>query len=146
MPTRFVADQDGSIAAWLFSTAQWTPMLHNVMLGLVDEDGTLKGAAMFTGYNGTDVELHFYGPGLITKRIFRQLAQLSFGFFNVARLTIKTRNPDMIRACTKFGGVFEAKLKRIYGPTDDEENTAHQFVFFRSNRWLKAAGLPQEGK
>jgi hypothetical protein len=46
-------------------------MLYNMAIGLANDLGELVGGIMFTGWNGSDVEVHFYGPGNLKKREVR---------------------------------------------------------------------------
>ncbi|MEN9708095.1 MAG: hypothetical protein RIQ68_503 [Pseudomonadota bacterium] len=124
-------NQDARVAEWMFATAGSTPMLYNMAIGIADEGGVLIGGIMFTGWNGSDVEVHFYGPGLLKRRIVRLIMQVSLLQFNVNRLTIRTRKKQMSRGVRKLGAIYEGTMKRLYGPTDRTLHSAKQYAFFR---------------
>jgi hypothetical protein len=130
--TNLVFGQDTAVADWLVTISNCRPMLYNMAVGLADEDtGALVGGIMFTGWNGSDVEVHYYGPGKLKRRIVRLIFTLALRHFNVNRVTIRTRKEHMARGVVKLGAVFEGTVKRLYGPTDDPIHTGRQYAFFR---------------
>jgi len=100
-------------------------------LGLADDAGTLVGGIMFSGYNGSDVEVHFYGPGTLTRRIVRLIFMLAAKHFNVNRVTIRTRKDHMARGVQKLGAIYEGTCRRLYGPSDDDVHAGRQYAFLR---------------
>lgn len=128
---KLIFGQDALVANWAFSQANWRPLLYNMAVGIANGNNELIGAFWFTGYNGHDAELHFYGPKLLTRRIGREMFVVALKVLKLDRLTVKTRDKNLMRGYLKLGAVHEATLRRIYGPTDDEEDAAEQFVFFR---------------
>ena len=129
--TQIVIGQDQLVAEWLFKTANQRPMLYNMAIGLANEDGFLVGGILFTGYNGSDAEVHFYGPGLLNRRVVRLIFGLAAKHFDLNRLTIRTRKKSMARGVTKLGAIFEGTIKRLYGPTDSKNDSGRQYAFFR---------------
>lgn len=129
--TKLVLNQDEAVAAWLFQVCKCHPSQFNLAIGLANDAGTLIGGIMYTGWNGSDVEVHFYGPGLLKKRIVRLIFWISAIHFNVNRLTVRTRKDYMARGVEKLGAVYEGTSRRVYGPTDDDKHAARQFAFFR---------------
>lgn len=122
---------DDFVANWAFSKANLCPILYNTAVGIANENNELIGAFWFSGYNGHDAEVHFYGPKLLTRRIGTEIFVFALKVMKLDRLTIKTRDKNLIRGYLKLGAIHEATLRRVYGSTDDEENAAEQFVFFR---------------
>ncbi len=123
--------QDAQVASWLFQISGCRPMQFNAAIGLTNEDGELVGGILFTGWNGSDIEVHFYGPGTLHRRIVRLIMGLALRQFNVNRITIRTRKAHMARGVKKLGAVFEGKVRRLYGPSDDDCHAGQQFAFFR---------------
>lgn len=132
--------QDPLVAAWLFEAARQRPMLYNMAVGLADDAGHLVGGILFTNWNGSDIEVHFYGPGLLKRRIVRLIFYLAARQFDVNRVTIRTKKKHMARGVTKLGAVYEGTIRRLYGPTDAAEHAGRQYAFFRETI-DKLAGL-----
>ncbi len=141
---QIVTGQDARVAAWMFEVSGSAPMLYNLAVGLSEDGGeTLSGGIMFTNFNGSDVEVHFYGPGLLKSRAVRTIFYIAATTFNVNRLTVHTRKLHMARGCIKLGAEYEGRIKRLYGPSDDECDSGWRFVFWRE-RIEKLAGLKRK--
>jgi hypothetical protein len=129
--TQIVVGQDQRVADWLVTISNCRPMLFNMAIGLTDDSDQLIGGILFTGYNGSDVEVHYYGPGTLTRRIVRLICGIAVKHFNANRMTVRTRKKHMSRGCLKLGAVFEGNVKRLYGPTDGRNHAGKQYAFFR---------------
>lgn len=138
--TRIIIGQDAAVAAWLVEIQGCYPLAYNMAIGLADEAGQLVGGILFTGWNGSDIEVHYYGPGTLTRRIVRLICGLAVKQFDVNRMTVRTRKKHMSRGCRKLGATFEGTVKRLYGPTDARNHAGQQFAFFRE-RLEELAGL-----
>lgn len=128
---QLVLQQDAAVAEWLFRISNCRPMLYNMAIGLSDDTGALVGGIMFTGWNGSDVEVHVYSPGQLKRRVVRLIFGLASKHFNVNRVTIRTRKDHMARGVQKLGAVYEGTVRRLYGPSDDDIHAGQQFAFFR---------------
>lgn len=128
---KIITGQDARIASWLFETGQCHPLAYNLAIGLADDAGALVGGILFTGWNGSDVEVHFYGPGRLSRGIVRLIMVIALHQFDVNRLTVRTRKRSMARGVTKLGARFEGIVRRLYGPTDAPEHSGRQYAFFR---------------
>lgn len=135
----FHEDQE-AVARWAFAKTGCRPMQFNIAIGLIDDAGDLVGAFMFTAYNGSDAELHFYGPRCLSRRVVRAIMQIAGGVLRLNRLTIRTRKASMARGVEKLGAVYEGTTRRLYGPTDEERHAGRQYVFYRETI-LKLAKL-----
>jgi hypothetical protein len=138
--TQLVVGNDHMVAQWAFAMTNSRPMLYNMTIGIADDKGRLCGAFMFTGYNGSDMEVHYYGPGTLKRRILKEIFIFALKVFNVNRLTVRTRKESMSRGVKKLGAVYEGSMQRVYGPTDEDTDKAEQWVFFRE-RMEQIAGL-----
>lgn len=125
--------QDERVAVWMVEQSRCAPMLFNLAVGLVNSREELVGGIMFTGYNGSDAEVHYIGPGHLTRRVVRAIFGISLHHFNLNRLTIRTRKESMARGIQKLGAVYEGLVKRLYGPTDEPNHAGQQFAFFRED-------------
>jgi hypothetical protein len=137
---RLVEDKDGTVARWIFDYVKSIAIRYDLSLGVIDSQGTLKGGIMFSGYNGSDVEVHFFGPGTLKRHVLVMIFKIALLHFKANRMTVRTRKPSMARGVQKLGAVYEGKHLRTYGPTDGDEHAAHQFVFFRE-RMAEIAGV-----
>jgi hypothetical protein len=135
-----VTGQDIRVAEWMFNVSKCRPMLFNLAVGIEDDVGNLVGGIMFTGFNGSDAEVHFVGVGRLKRRTVRAIFAIALKVFNLNRLTVHTRKEHMSRGVLKLGAVFECEVRRLYGPTDSNDHTGKRYVFFRETM-MKLAGL-----
>jgi hypothetical protein len=129
--TRLVMGEDVRVAAWMFEISHCRPMLFNLAVGIADDVGNLVGGIMFTGFNGSDAEVHYYGPEHLTRRTVRTIFTIALKVFNLNRLTIRTRKEHMARGVQKLGAIYEGTVNRLYGPTDEPCHAGRQYAFFR---------------
>lgn len=137
---KLVIGHDVEVAAWAFATANTCPMQFNLAVGIVNDAGKLCGAFMFTGYNGSEAEIHYYGPGTLKRNVLKDIFLFALNVLKLNRLTVRTRKASMARGVAKLGAVYEGRMKRVYGPSDGEEHAAVQFAFY-SERMAEIAGL-----
>ena len=138
--TSLITGRDHEVVQWAFAVTNSRPMLYNMAVGIVNENGFLCGAFMFTGYNGSDMEVHYYGPGTLKRRILKDIFIFALKMFKVNRLTVRTRKESMSRGVKKLGAVYEGSMRRVYGPSDGDEHKAEQWVFYRE-RMEEICGL-----
>lgn len=130
LETKLVVGRDDQVAEWIFKELKIKPMQFNAAVG-VTKDDKIVGGILFTAWNGSDVEIHFFGPGVLTRRIVKAIMGMAVLHFNVNRMTVRTRKPHMARGVSKLGAVYEGKIRRLYGPTDNDEHAGEQYAFFR---------------
>lgn len=135
---KLVLGLDNLVASWVFLKANWRPLSYNSAIGFEDNSGQLIAAAIFCNYNGHNVDVQFYGPSYLTRRIGREIFIFALNFLKVDRLTLRSRNIPLIRGVFKLGAIHEATLRRFYGSEDTEENRAQQYVFFKEQMMLLA--------
>lgn len=109
---------DKIVADW--ASKKFGKPLRNwhVAIGIIDNSGTLVGAASFHDYNESNIELCFYGPGALRATIVRDLMRFAFNNLCVNRVTAKTPrgNKTVIHGLPKFGFHMEGVMRRYYGP------------------------------
>lgn len=106
------------IAAWTWREYDLIPMKMDAVIGLIDhQNSNLVGSALFSNYNGCNIELSYYGPETPTVGIARGLALIALRHFNVIRVTIRTAtyNHHIIRPMKKLGFEEEGIEKNFYG-------------------------------
>ncbi len=87
-------------------------------MGIIDDDGVLRGALLLTAYNAFTAELEVFG------RVSNDVAKQFFGWVfsrGVSRLEIRAGrdNKGTKRAAPKFGFKFDGVRKDFYGPGSD---------------------------
>lgn len=128
-----VMGHDERVAAWMFKVSGCKPMQFNLAIGLEDIPNELVAGIMFTNWNGSDVEVHFWGPNCLKRRTVRAIFFAAAKVFNVNRVTIRTRKEHMSRGVLKLGAVYEGIVRRLYGPTDEDRHAGKQYAFFRED-------------
>lgn len=133
MKTGLLFGADEAVAAQLFAVYHQKPMKYDRALGLVGPEGRLTGAVLFHHYNGSNVEMSYYGPNTATLGVFRCLMRFILLEFNASRLTAMTskRNRRNIKGFQKLGFRLEGVSRCYYGQRDCPRNTAVRFVMFR---------------
>lgn len=121
-----VFGHDETVAAWAATRYQsFQPCCR--ALGIVRGEGALIGAATFHEFNGSNVELCYWGPWSMTLPIARGIARFCFDELKVNRVTVRTaRNNRVIKkGMPKMGFRFEGVMHRFYGP-----NKKHDAIVF----------------
>lgn len=113
-------------------------------IGFSKDGATLSGAAVFNGWNGSNIDVTIYGPGCLSRESIRAVYEYVFGQIGAQRLTARTKrsNKRMQRLLPRLGFVHECVARRWYGP--ERANDAIVAALFREAalRWLQR--LPKE--
>lgn len=136
--------QDQAVANWAFAAHGFKPTPVDAAIGIIETDGTLKGAALFQRFNGHDIDLSYYGVGTMTPGIVRSIARAALGL-GAQRVTVTTAqaNKRFTRAILRLGFIHECVRKRYYGHRDDlPEHTGMQMVMFKQRLEVLANGGP----
>lgn len=133
---KLVFGHDATVNDWLDRRYGVMPLTSAVTIGVIDNDGVLRGAFVTTCKSEATAELHLYGKTSndTWKGYFHWV------FANTYRLEILTdkRNKAIKRAAPKFGFKFEGTSRDYYGPGRD----ALRFYMTPQHcRWIKADGL-----
>jgi RimJ/RimL family protein N-acetyltransferase len=132
MSTGLLMDCDDLVAKYLFNLFGWKPFKYDNAIGLL-VNGQLQGAIIFHCYNGSNVELSYYGKGTATVGIARTLARFAIVHYDPSRVTIITskRNKRYIQGFKKLGFQLEGTQRCFYGQKDCNRNTGVRLVMFR---------------
>jgi|SRR5882672_8175025 len=132
MSTGLLFDCDETVAQYLFVSYGWKPFKYDRAVGLISGD-KLQGAVLFHCYNGSNVELSYYGQATMTAGVVRTIARFIIYTFAPSRLTVLTskRNKHLIRSFQRLGFKLEGTQQRYYGARDCNRNTAARLVMFR---------------
>lgn len=118
-----------SIGGWYFSRIEkpnYDTLSMYCAMGILKQ-GTLAGAAIFTNYNSSNVEVHFYGPKCVTAKTWREVLRFAFHRLRVNRLTTMTNrgNKKVLRVLPRLGFRYETSLKRFYGLDKSQDAIVH---------------------
>lgn len=133
MSTGLLFGCDETVASWLFSTYGWPDLKYNKALGLIDPTGKLVGGVFYHNWNGSNVEIAYYGQGTMTLGIYRALARYAITQFDASRLTAVTskKNRSLIRGLCNLGFKLEGVQRCYYGKKDCNRNAGVRLVMFR---------------
>jgi RimJ/RimL family protein N-acetyltransferase len=133
MSTGLLFDCDEEVANWMFVKYKWPAYKYDKALGLVDSNGVLVGAVFYHSWNGSNVEIAYYGEGTMTLGVYRSLARYAILQFDASRLSAVTskKNKQLIKGLMKTGFKFEGVSRCYYGKKDTNRNTGVRLVMFR---------------
>jgi len=138
---RVLPGHDEEVARWVSQHLGKPILAPYAAMGVLDDDGVLRGAAVFNDYQGPggNIEFTYYGPETLTRSVIRWLANYAFVTNKASRVTFKThRSNHLVRKLlNKHGMVFEGVLRRYYNT--DKGSDALVFMLDRRNaaRWLR---------
>jgi RimJ/RimL family protein N-acetyltransferase len=91
-------------------------------IGFVDDVGNLRGGALFNNYNGSNVEVSVYAPGLAARGLIRACMHYVFVQLGCNRMTARTRkdNRTAQKMLPRMGFKYEATLQLYYGPQKND--------------------------
>jgi len=115
-----VFGHDETCLAWL--EQRWpVGRRPDIVPGIVDQDGVLRGALPLWQENLWTWEAGAYSEGAITTRVARQFFSCVFVELAADRLQLKTQrsNKIMRKLLPKMGFTFECTAKSYYGDGDD---------------------------
>ena len=108
-----VANWVGSITGKPFHTVDST-------IGWVTPEGRLTGGFVFTGFNGSSIELSLAGHGVTHRGLWRAILSYVFDQLKADRIQIHTAtsNVTVRKLAPRLGFAFEGKSRRYYGQED----------------------------
>jgi RimJ/RimL family protein N-acetyltransferase len=111
---------DETVAKWV-GTITGKPF-HTVdaTIGWVDPEGRLTGGFVFTGFNGTSIELSLAGHGVTHRGLWRAILHYVFDQLKADRIQIHTAasNKTVRKLAPRLGFAYEGKSRRFYGRED----------------------------
>lgn len=132
MSTGLLFDYEDKVTDFVFKLYKCLPFKYNKAVGLIT-NGELRGAVILHSYNGSNVELSYYGHATMTAGVVRTIARYIICTFHPSRLTVVTskRNKRFIRSFQRLGFKVEGVQRRYYGEHDNNRNAGVRFVMFR---------------
>jgi len=136
----WLAGHDDEVATWAGEQLGVRFTRPYRAIGVLDDLGTLIGAAVFNDYyRHGNVELTYVGPGSLSRRIIRALASFAFNDLQVSRITAKTkrRNGIACKLLPRAGFKFEFVQKRYFGPDRGDDAVVYALSCDDAERWLE---------
>ncbi len=120
---KLVTGHDAAVAQWAATKYAAGLPAYVMALGIVDDVGDLRGAATLHEFNGTNVELCYWGARTLTRGIAGQIAAICFLGLRVCRVTCRAprANKVVVRHLPKLGFRYEGLLRHFYGPTKQQD-------------------------
>ncbi len=120
---RLMLGHDYEVARWATDkyAAGLAPYIQ--AMGIVDGEGNIRGAATLHDFNGSNVELCYWGPWTVTRGIARQIAMVCFYGLKACRVSCRTPRGNKIvaRHLPKLGFRYEGLARHYYGPTKQHD-------------------------
>jgi|SRR5688572_1973642 len=139
---------DETVAIQLFTYYKVPHFKFDRCLVLIDEDKKLIGAILFHAWNGSNVELSYYGENTLTPGVIRYIARFAICTFDPSRLTVMVskRRRRLLRSLQRFGFRLEGTQRCYYGKHDCDRDTGVRLVMFRDDieRVARLKALPGE--
>ncbi len=110
---------DKTVAEWVGSRIHKPFHPPFSAIGAVDATGRLQGGFVFTGYNGSTVELSL--AGRTDRGLWRAMLAYAFEQLGCSRLQIHTERDNLTvrHLAPRLGFTFEGKARNFYGQGRD---------------------------
>lgn len=119
-------EEKEAVAEWIMGHVGRRAVRPYQCLAAISAEGRIVGGALFNGYNGANVDLTVYGPGLGSRQALRAICHYAFVELRCTRMTARTRrlksslvgdSPLNGRRgiLERMGFVFEVCAKEYYG-------------------------------
>jgi RimJ/RimL family protein N-acetyltransferase len=129
---------DAVVGQWMMTQSGETIVPPYVGVGVVDRQGVIHGAIVYTDYNGHTIELSVHFDGTVRARnVVREMFRYPFQVANVHALAARTRrNNARVRSILTRLGFREAGMRRrFYGP--EREDDAILYDMLRAEcKWI----------
>ena len=111
-------NNDKTVADWV--SKKWGKPIPPwyFAVGILNKEGLLQGAATFHNYNGSNIELCYYGPRTVTKEVVKGLTDFVVNHVKVTRITacVPRSNKLLNKSLLKLGFKVEGVLRHYFGP------------------------------
>lgn len=135
---RIVFGHDAEVGAWAADKLGISLNPPFVAMAIIDDANQIRGANVFNNWNGFDIEISHYGPGTWTRPMIRAaLLEYPFDQVGALRLTARTKrsNKTMCKLFPRLGFVYEATLKRHYGPSRGDDAILYRLDREAAEKW-----------
>lgn len=109
----------GAVVQWVAARVGRPIELPATALG-VAVDYRLIGGIVFSGYNGSDVEITVAGePRAWTPAFLKRVGEYVWQEMDCLRVTIRTEQPRVVDLAQRLGGQIEGRMRDFYGSGRD---------------------------
>ena len=131
---RPVYDRHSDVREWVAKNWQLFPDEGTQYIGIEDRHGTIRGAAVFTDYNGHDITLTGLGHYVFSRSVLRAVCAYVFVQLNCRRMTVIVRSSRwrLILLCQRHKFQVEGVIRSHYG----NENGVLMGLLREDCRWL----------
>ncbi len=135
---RTLIGHDESVTAWVSKKLNKPILGPLATIGWLGPDGTLKGAAVFNDFNGSNIEITICGAGTMTRQTIREAMRYAFVQQKVNRLSARTErcNKRMRQLMPRIGFTFESVAARYFGPHRRNDALVYRMLRADAERWL----------
>ena len=121
----------------------WHPDLTKT-IGIVNREGALCGAAIFSNYTGHDIELTGVGRYVFSRSVCQAVCRYVFLQLRCSRMTVMIRasRTRLRRICERHGFKAEGLVRRRYG----DEDAIIMGMLPEDCRWLTQEERRNHGK
>lgn len=121
------AEEKEAVAQWIMGNLGRRAVKPYQCLAAINSEGRLVGGALFNNYNGNQVDLSVYGPGVASRKALRAICRYAFVVLKCSRMTVRTtrKRSTIIGGSplngprgilTRMGFTFEACAHEYYAP------------------------------
>jgi len=110
---------DEAVANWVANLTGKPFQPPYTAFGSIHE-GRITGGFVFTGFNGTSIELSLAGHGVTHRGLWRAILHYVFDQLKADRIQIHTATSNDVvkKLAPRLGFAFEGKSRRFYGRED----------------------------
>lgn len=95
-------------------------------------------AALFMGYNGHAVEVHFYGPGQFNRKTLSDALHFVFKGLNCKVLMAKVKIDNTIKKIVpRVGFTYRAVIPNYYGPDKNDSAILYTIQYEQAKKWIR---------
>ena len=121
-----IADRPEAVAAWVAGQLGIQLTLPLQAIGFAAENGRLLGGAVFTGFNGFNVDITIAGHGCMTRGNLQTVYTYVFGQLGCERMTARVRRSNLpmrrlLETHPWLGFRQEGMQRRYWGPTEHDD-------------------------
>lgn len=102
----------------------------------------LEAIFLFNDYTGSNIEIHAWAPGTITRLKWRFILNYVFNELKCNRLSVKFMPTDtrLKKILPRLGFVYEANLRYYYGPSRDNDALVYYVDCEQAGKWITING------
>lgn len=143
---RVLLGHDDAVAEWAGKRLGLRFSRPYVAIGFLDADGTLSGAAVFNGWNGSNIDVTVYGPRCMTRQTIAVVYGYVFRQLKANRLTARTAraNKAMQRLLPRIGFKWEGIAPRYYGAGRKHDAIVYSLMPENAEKWMKSGIAPRK--